>query len=71
MRRTSWPGSMIWAEWTTGFGTASRSETAPPSGEAIISTDISSEPVASRMSWRRVTVSSTGPVFIEACFRPM
>ena len=32
------PGSRTWQEWITGFGTASRSDSPPPSGEAIPNT---------------------------------
>ena len=55
----------------TGFGTASRSETPPLSGEAMPSTASSSPPVGLRMSRRSVTVSSAGPLSIDAWKRPM
>jgi hypothetical protein len=50
----------------TGFGTASRSDMPPLSGEAMLSTASRMPPVALRMSWRSVTVSSVGPRFICA-----
>ena len=49
----------------TGFGTATRSEPRPPSGELIESGATITPPAALRMSCRNATVLSTGPVFIE------
>ena len=46
MRPTSRPGSRIWQEWITGFGTASRSDMRPPSGDAMPSIPSSRPPVA-------------------------
>ena len=71
MRRTSRPGSRIWQEWITGFGTASRSDMWPLSGAEMPSTESSRPPVGLRMSWRNVTVSSTARGSIDAYMRPM
>ena len=71
MRCTSRPGSRIWQEWMTGFGTASRSLLPPPSGAAIPSTARRMAPLGLRMSRRSVTVLSTGPTFMDDQFRPM
>ena len=71
MRCTSRASSRIWHEWITGFGTATRSLRPPPSGELIEIGATINPPAALRMSWRSVTVLSTGPVFIELWLRPM
>ena len=55
----------------TGFGTASRSDMWPASGEAIPNAANRIPPVALRMSRRSVTVSSLGPKSIDAYVRPM
>ena len=71
MRFTSRAPSRIWDEWITGFGTETRSLRPPPSGELIETVATINPPAVLRMSWRSVTVLSTGPVFIEPWLRPM
>ena len=71
MRFTSRAASSIWQQWMTGFGTATKSGPTSPSGEAMAIGATSNPPEAFRMSLRRVTVLSIGPVFIDPWLRPM